>query len=407
MKIILVINIGSTSLKYALLDMEEEAQLASGLIERIGNKESLFTHEQKNSSSTKTTINTSSGYENAIKQMLKVLIKDELNKDAILKDISDIKAIGFKTVHAGKIKEPTILTNEVISIMEKYSCVVPAHNPPYIDAIKKFKEILPYTPLVGVFETHFHHHIPNYAFLYGVPYDWYEKYDIRKYGFHGASHRYASEKASEILNMNLSKTNFITCHLGGSSSIAAIKNGVSIDTSMGFSTQSGIPMGNRVGDLDPFIISFIMESESLSFEEVMEKLIKQGGLLGISGISADERDLEEISEHDTRADITLKSFVYNIVKYIGSYITIMNGVDVITFSGGIGENSPKIREEVCKGLKLFKISIDNRKNEQCVRKKDEIIISNNRSKIKVVVIPANEALIVAKETLKVVNSLTE
>jgi acetate kinase len=406
MKIILVINIGSTSLKYALLDMEEETQLANGLIERIGSKESLFTHEQKNSSSTKTTINTSSGYENAIKQMLKVLIKDELNKDAILKDISDIKAIGFKTVHAGKIKEPTILTNEVISIMEKYSCVVPAHNPPYIDAIKKFKEILPYTPLVGVFETHFHHHIPNYAFLYGVPYDWYEKYDIRKYGFHGASHRYASEKASEILNMNLSKTNFITCHLGGSSSIAAIKNGVSIDTSMGFSTQSGIPMGNRVGDLDPFIIPFIMENESLSFEEVMEKLIKQGGLLGISGISGDERDLEEISEHDPRADIALKSFVYNIVKYIGSYITIMNGVDIISFSGGIGENSPKIREEICKGLKLFKISIDNKKNEQCVRKKEEIIISDNRSKIKVVVIPANEALIVARETQKVVNSLT-
>jgi len=403
MKIILVINIGSTSLKYALLDMEKETKLASGLIERIGSKESTFNHEQKDSNSMKTTINTTSGYENAIKQMLKALIKDEMNKEAILRDISEIKAIGFKTVHAGEIKESSILTNEVISVMEKYSCVVPAHNPPYIEAIKKFKEILPNTPLVGVFETYFHRHIPDYAYLYGVPYDWYEKYDIRKYGFHGASHRYASEKASEILDMNLSEANFITCHLGGSSSISAIKNGVSIDTSMGFSTQSGIPMGNRVGDLDPFIIPFIMENESLSFEEVMDKLIKQGGLLGISGSSGDERDLEEISANNYRANLALKAFVYSIVKYIGSYITIMNGVDAITFSGGIGENSPRIRKEVCDGLKLFEIALDERKNNECVRRKEDLLISDSKSKIKVVVIPANEALIVARDTLKVIS----
>jgi acetate kinase len=406
MKIILVINIGSTSLKYALLDMDKEEELATGLVERIGSKKSPFSYWQMDKKSTKNVIDTSSGYESAIKQMLAVLKKNDSSEEGIIKDVSEIRAIGFKTVHAGKIKEPTILTNEVIEMMERYSIVVPAHNPPYIEAIKKFKEILPNTPLVGVFETHFHRYMPEYAYLYSVPYEWYEKYDIRKYGFHGASHRYSSEKAAEILNMQIGKSRFITCHLGGSSSISAIKNGVSIDTSMGFSTQSGIPMGNRVGDLDPFIIPFIMENESLSFEEVMDKLIKQGGLLGISGSSGDERDLEEISANNYRANLALKAFVYSIVKYIGSYITIMNGVDAITFSGGIGENSPRIRKEVCNGLKLFEIALDERKNNECVRRKEDLLISDSKSKIKVVVIPANEALIVAREILKVINTLT-
>jgi len=405
MKMILIINIGSTSLKYALIEMDRENQLATGLIERIGSNESPFSYWQRDINSTKDMIDTTSGYESAIKKMLKILIKNDLNTEGIIEDESDIKAVGFKTVHAGKIKEPTILTNEVIRIMERYSCVVPAHNPPYINAIKKFKEILPKTPLVGVFENHFHRHMPEYAYLYGIPYEWYKKHDIRKYGFHGASHRYASEKASEILNLPLSESRLITCHLGGSSSIAAIQNGISIDTSMGFSTQSGIPMGNRVGDLDPFIIPYIMENESLSAKEVLDILIKQGGLLGISGISGDERDLEEISDNNPRADIALKSFVYNIIKYVGSYITIMNGVDAITFSGGIGENSPKIREEVSNGLKLFKISLNDRKNKECIRRKEDIVISDSRSKVKVVVIPSNEALIVARETLKVISKL--
>jgi acetate kinase len=406
MKMILVINIGSTSLKYALIDMDRESKLATGLIERIGYKNSPFTHWQMDINSTKTIIDTTSGYESAIRKMLKVLIKNDKNKEGIVNDELEIEAVGFKTVHAGQIKKPTLLNDEVIKMMEKYSCVVPAHNPPYINAIKKFKKILPQTPLVGVFETYFHRHMPEYAYLYGVPYEWYEKHDIRKYGFHGASHRYAFERASEILNLKLSKGKLITCHLGGSSSIAAIQDGISIDTSMGFSTQSGIPMGNRVGELDPFIIPYIMENESLSFQEVMNILIKRGGLLGISDISGDERDLEEMSDNNNhRANVTIKLLVYNIIKYIGSYITIMNGVDVITFSGGIGENSPKIREKVCDGLKLFKISLNDRKNNKCIRIKEDTIISNSRSKVKVIVIPANEALIVARETRKVINEL--
>lgn len=406
MKMILVINIGSTSLKYALIDMDRETQLATGLIERIGNHRSPFNHWQMNRNSTKNIIDTTSGYESAIKQMLQLLVKNDVNSEGIVNDESEIKAVGFKTVHAGKIKKPTMLTDEVIQTMERYSCVVPAHNPPYINAIKKFREILPQTPLIGVFETYFHRHMPEYAYLYGIPYEWCEKYDIRKYGFHGASHRYASERASETLNLELGKSKFITCHLGGSSSITAIKNGISIDTSMGFSTQSGIPMGNRVGDIDPFIIPYIMERESLSFKDVMDVFIKRGGLLGISGVSGDERDLEEISDTNDRADIALKSFIYNIIKYIGSYITVLDGVDAITFSGGIGENSARIRREVCRGLKLFKISLHDRKNNKCVRRKEEIVISDSRSKVKVVVIPANEALIVARETLKVVRALS-
>jgi len=405
MKMILVINIGSTSLKYALFDMATESQLANGLIERIGNKKSSFTHWQMNKQKTTNTIDTTYGYESAIKQMLKALIKNDLNKNGIVNDESEIEAVGFKTVHAGKIKKTTLLNDEVIKVMEEYSCVVPAHNPPYIKAIKKFKEIIPKTPLVGVFETYFHHNMPEHVHLYGTPYEWYEKHDIRKYGFHGASHRYASEKSSEILNLDLNKSKIITCHLGGSSSITAVKNGISIDTSMGFSTQSGVLMGNRVGDFDLFIIPYIMKKESLSFQEVIDILVKKGGLLGVSGISGDERDLEEISNNNYRAGITLKSFVYNIIKYIGSYITIMNGVDIISFSGGIGENSPKIRKEICNGLKLFKISLDDKKNEECIREKNETVISDSISKVQVIVIPANEALIVARETLNLISEL--
>lgn len=326
MSMVLVINIGSTSLKYSLIDMNTEEQLATGLIERIGSKYSPFAHETVDIYGTnleRKTIDTTNGCESAIEEMLKVLIKNDLNNEGILKNISEIKALGFKTVHAGNIQEPTILTNEVIRVMEKYSSVVPAHNPPYINAIKKFKDILPQTPLVGVFETYFHHQIPKYAYLYGVPYEWYEKHDIRKYGFHGASHCYASGRVSEISNNTFNGTRRITCHLGGSSSIAAILNDISIDTSMGFSTQSGALMGNRVGDLDPFIIPYIMEKESLSLEEVMNILIKKGGLLDISGVSGDERDLEEINNFNPRTSITIEAFVYNIVKYIGSYITIM------------------------------------------------------------------------------------
>ena len=330
---VLVVNIGSTSLKYRLFDMDIEVTLTRGKIEKIGNYYSPFSYSLAEEDSITTSIDTTSGYPNAIKAMLDMLLKQE--GKGIIDDISEIKAIGFKTVHAGLIKEPSLLTEEVIKMMEQYSSVMPAHNPPYINAIRGFQELLPLTPLVGVFETYFHADIPDYAYIYPIPYEWYEKYDIRRYGFHGASHRYISERTSSLLGKSLGDLKVISCHLGGSSSLAAINYGRCIDTSMGFTTQAGVPMAKRIGDIDPFIISYIMEKEKLSYKEVIDILVTKSGLLGISGISGDMRDLEESYEQNPKAKLAVEAFVYQVIKYIGSYAVVMNGVDAIAFAGGM------------------------------------------------------------------------
>ena len=312
--------------------------------------------------------------------------------------MSEIDVIGFKTVHGGELTDACVIDEKVIKKMEQYADVVPAHNPAYIKAIKQFKKKLSQIPLVAVFETAFHKGIPDYASIYSVPYEWYKKYHIRRYGFHGASHRYIAERVSQFLKESLQNLNIISCHLGGSSSISAIKSGKSVENSMGFSTQTGVPMSNRCGDLDPFIIGFIMKKEKLQFSEVMHALTTKSGLCGISGFSGDIRDLEESSNKGHyRATLALQAFIYQIKKYIGGYAAILGGFDVLAFAGGIGENDPMIRRRICEGLEFLGIEIDGDKNK-C--QGTESIISKVDGRVRVVIIPTNEELIVAREACK-------
>jgi acetate kinase len=393
---ILVVNIGSTSFKYQLYDMDNEVSLAKGKFEKVGDIQSPIQHVRSEKILINRKLDTSLGYSSCIKAMIEVLLSKEYG---VINDLSEINAIGFKTVHAGEIGKPSLINDEIIKAMEQYSTIMPAHNAPYIKAIQQFQILLPTIPLVAVFETFFHKEIPDYAYTYSVPYQWYEKYRIRKYGFHGASHRYVTERLAKILGCSLTGLRIVSCHLGGSSSICAVKDGKSLDNSMGFSAQAGIPMSTRCGDIDPFIIPFIMEKENLSFSEVMNLLVKRSGLLGISGISGEVRDLEVISEKDNfRANLALNVFVYTVKKYIGAYIAIMGGIDAVIFTGGIGENSINIRKKVCKGLEWFGIELDEERNQS---KNKENIISKDKSKVKIFIIPTNEELVVARETLKV------
>lgn len=392
---VLVVNIGTTSFKFQLFEMKNESVLARGLIERVGNQQSPMKYSTKGKDVKSRLIDTSSGYDSCIKSMTDLLLDHE---EGVIERMSEIDAIGFKTAHGGEIRKPFLITDEVITIMEEYSPVVPAHNPPYIKAIKQFQRLLPDIALVAVFETFFHREIPDYAYLYSVPYEWFEKYKVRKYGFHGASHRFVSERASELLQLPLERVKLITCHLGGSSSITAIKHGKSVDNSLGFSCQSGLPMSKRCGDIDPFILPFVMGRGNLSFAEVMDALVTKSGLLGISGISVDIRDIEEsCKSNNYRAKLALEVFTYNIKKYVGSYAAIMGGLDALVFTGGIGENSATVRRKACKDMEFWGIDLDAQKN-WCQGK--ECIISKDESRVKVVVIPTNEELIVARETFK-------
>jgi acetate kinase len=393
---ILVVNIGSTSFKYQLLDMDNEVSLARGKLEKVGNKQSPMQHIRSEKMVINRTIDTSLGYASCIKAMIEALLS---RQNGVISDLSEIKAIGFKTVHAGEIRKPSLISDEVMKSLHEYSNIVPAHNPPYIRAIQQFQDLLPTIPQVAVFETFFHKEIPDYASTYSIPYEWYEKHRIRKYGFHGASHRYVAETLTKILACSLTGLKIISCHLGGSSSICAVKDGKSLDNSMGFSAQAGIPMSTRCGDIDPFIIPFIMEKEHLSLSEVMNILVKRSGLLGISGISGEVRDLEVMSANDNlRADLALNVFVYTVKKYIGAYSAIMGGLDALIFTGGIGENSINVRTKVCEGLEWFGIELDEGKNQL---KSGGNIVSKDKAKVKVLVIPTNEELIVARETVGV------
>jgi acetate kinase len=391
---IFVVNIGSTSLKFHLFNMAREDVLAKGYLERIGNADSPLSYTMRDQEPIRMTIDTTSGYGIGIKTILERVIAAGL-----LKDLSEIDGIGFKAVHAGEFRESSLITEEIIARMEDLSCVVPAHNPPYVNAIRQFREWIPAVPLVAAFETDFHRHMPDYAYIYSVPFAWYERYHVRRYGFHGASHRYVSERAAEILRLPKGGAKLITCHLGGSSSVSAIKNGVSIDNSMGFSTQAGMPMSTRSGDIDPFIIPYVMKKEGLSLDEVMEKLVKEGGLKGISGTSGDVRDLEESYSRSYRSRLAFEALCYSVKKTIGSYLAVLGGIDALVFTGGIGENSSRLRQRVCEGLEFLGIELDTDQNSL---PKSERVISRETSTIKVMIIPTNEEIIVARETLRVI-----
>jgi acetate kinase len=394
---ILVVNVGSTSLKFRLFEMPDECVLAEGRIERVGAARSPVSYRTGHGSWRR--MEAECGDQRAAIEHAVRLLAD--GSDGTLTRLDDLAAIGFKPVHARDIADSVFITDAVIKAMEEYVFLAPAHNPPYIEAFRTFRELLPNTPLVGVFEPAFHRSIPDHARTYGIPYEWTEKHAIRRYGFHGASHRYVSLRVPQLVGRPADALRVISCHLGGSSSICAIQGGMSLDTSMGLSPQSGLPHSNRCGDLDPFVVLYAMVREGLTPEEMAAQLATNGGLKGISGLSGDVRDLEEAAARgNARAELALRVLAYEARKYIGAYVAVLEGLDVLAFTGGIGENAAAIREGICRGLECLGITLDAGRNATHA---GEGIISTENSAVTVVVIPANEELVIARETTRLVS----
>lgn len=386
---ILVANLGSTSFKYRLFDMSDERQLARGGIERIGSAESPCFVEIGGQRQQLTAHIPDHAV--AVKQCLAQLTDSE---HGCLKEASEVAAIGFKAVHGGRVSGVARVTDDVLAAMHEMSAVAPAHNPPYINAMRLLAEKLPEIPLVAAFETGFHQTIPDRAKFYPAPYEWAEKLHIKRWGFHGASHRYISVRTAELLGRK--DLRIISCHLGGSNSLCAIKNGESVATTMGMSPQTGLPHNNRVGDFDPFAIPLIMRATSQSLEEVLHTLAEKSGLLGLSGVSGDIRDLEEAAaQGHARARLALDVFTAEIRRHLGGLLYELGGADAIVFTGGIGENGTAIRSEVCRGAAELGIELDDAKNQAA---RGECRISTDSSKTQVWVIPTNEELIVARQT---------
>jgi len=391
---VLIANVGSTSFKFKLYDMPGEIVIASGKIERVGQPKSPMQYKGNGEVSQEISC---PDQKTSIQTVLKLLTDPKLG---VLKDVKELGAVGLKTVHACGINDCVRINKDVLARMEEYTPLCPAHNPPYVLASKLFLELLPDKPIVGVFEPHFHKTIPDYAYTYGIPQPWAEKYAIRRYGFHGASHRHVSERVPQLLGVPAAGLRIISCHLGGSSSVCAIKDGKSVDTSMGFSAQSGLDNAQRCGDIDPFLIPFVMDKEKLTTDDVREALCKNGGLAGISGVaSGDFRDLEDaVKQGNTRAKLAIDVFAYNLIKYIGAYAAVLNRVDAIAFAGGIGENRTEFREKVCAAFGYIGLELDKEKSKV---RGEELVISSPRSKVKVVVVKTNEELVVARETVRV------
>ncbi|MGI6552225.1 MAG: acetate/propionate family kinase [Bacillota bacterium] len=398
---ILVLNCGSSSVKYKLFDMEQETVLAKGIVERIGLPGAVLKHQPsgKDQISREGSI---SDHSQAIAMVLDALMDDEYG---VIKDVKEIDAIGHRAIHGGSKFATSVLINEDIKeTIRMYFSLAPLHNPPALKGMEACEEVLPGIPQVAVFDTAFHQTMPPHAYLYSLPYELYEKYGIRKYGFHGISHKYLSLRAAELLGLPLEDLKMVTCHLGNGASITAIDGGKSVDTSMGLTPLEGLTMGTRCGDLDPAIVSFLVEKEHLSTEEVDTLLNKKSGVLGISGLSSDFRDLEKAAkEGNERAQLALDIFTYDVKKYIGAYAASLGGIDVLVFSAGLGENSPTMREAVCRGMEFLGLKLDKEKNQ--VRGK-EAVISTSDSPAKILVIPTNEELMIARDTQKIVQGLS-
>lgn len=392
---ILVINCGSSSLKYQLINMENENVLAKGLVERIGINGSFLT--QKVSGKEKYVIETPmENHKVAIKLVLDALVDKE---HGVIKDMSEISAVGHRVVHGGEKYSKSVLVNdEVMKDLSSYVKLAPLHNPPNIIGIEACKELMKDTPMAVVFDTAFHATMPDYAYIYPIPYELYKENGIRRYGFHGTSHKYVSEKVSETMGKKVEDLKIITCHLGNGSSITAVKNGKSIDTTMGFTPLAGIEMGTRSGDIDPAIVIYLINELGYSADEVNTILNKKSGAYGVSGVSSDFRDIKEAAyiKKDKRAKIALDIFAYKVRKQIGAYIAAMNGVDVIVFTAGVGENSDITRLECLSNLECFGIELDEERNKN----NGELTkISKDSSKVSVYVVPTNEELMIAKETV--------
>lgn len=394
---ILVINCGSSSLKYQVLDMNGEVLLAKGLVERIGMEGAVITHEKIGMDKVKN-VTPMETHKEAIALVLEAIADKE---HGVIADMSEIGAVGHRVVHAGeKYAGSVLITQDVINALEECTELAPLHNPPNLLGIAACQELMADTPMVGVFDTAFHQTMPAQSYIYALPYEYYEKYGVRRYGFHGTSHKYVSKRCAEILGKDIKGINIITCHLGNGASIAAVKGGVCIDTSMGFTPLEGLVMGTRSGDLDPAIVSFVANKEGLDLDGVNNVLNKKSGVFGISGVSSDFRDLETAeAEGNERAKLALEVFAYRVKKYIGSYVAAMNGVDAIVFTAGVGENDMGMREAICKDMDALGIKLDSEKN--AVRGK-ETIISADDSKVDLVLIPTNEELTIARDTLEIV-----
>ncbi|ACJ76050.1 acetate kinase A/propionate kinase 2 [Thermosipho africanus H17ap60334] len=396
--IVLVVNSGSSSIKYQLLDMDNEKVLCKGLAERIGIPGSRIVHKKDGE---KFVIEHPMANHDEALQLVLQTLKDE--KMGAIKDFKEIDAVGHRVVHGGeKFSGSVLIDDEVINAIEEFSYLAPLHNPPNLMGIKAIMKLLPGVPNVAVFDTAFHAKMPKKAYLYAIPYEYYEKYKIRRYGFHGTSHRYVSRRTAEILGLDYNKSKIITVHLGNGASIAAVMNGKSVDTSMGFTPLEGLVMGTRSGDLDPSIVTFLIEKEGLSPEEVYTILNKKSGVLGLtSNFSSDMRDIEDKAlENDPLCRLVLDIYEYRIAKYIGAYVAAMNGVDAISFTAGVGENSPITREEICENyLSYLGIKIDKEKNNV---KGEERIISTPDSKVKVLIVPTNEELMIARDTKEII-----
>ncbi|TYP59978.1 acetate/propionate family kinase [Thermosediminibacter litoriperuensis] len=394
---VLVINCGSSSLKYQLFNMENETVLAKGLVERIGLEGSLLKHQPAGKDKVEIKAEVPN-HKVAVKLMLDALVHEEYG---VIKDVSEIGAVGHRVVHGGeKFSGSVKIDDDVMNVLKECIQLAPLHNPPNIWGIEAVREILPDVPMVGVFDTAFHQTIPEYAYIYGVPYELYEKYSVRRYGFHGTSHRYVSMRAAKVLNRPLATLKLVTLHLGNGSSISAVKGGKFVENSMGFTPLEGITMGTRCGTIDPYIPVFIMEKEGVPLEKINDYLNKKCGVLGISGVSSDFRDIEQAAgEGNYRAKLALEVFTYQAKKYIGAYAAAMNGLDAIVFTGGIGENSSTVRHMICKDMEYFGIKIDEEKNRIRGQEAD---ISADDARTRVLVIPTNEELMIAKDTIALI-----
>ncbi len=390
---VLVINCGSSSLKYQLINMNDESVLAKGLVERIGIEGSVLKHEKTGLD--KVVIKeVLKNHKDAINLVLKALVDPE---HGAVKSLDEVDAVGHRVVHGGeKFADSVLINDEVIKAMKECIPLAPLHNPPNIIGIEACKELLPTVPMVGVFDTAFHQTMPAEAYIYPLPYELYEELAIRRYGFHGTSHKYVTERVAALTGKSLEGTKVITCHLGNGASLTAVKDGKSVDTSMGMTPLEGLVMGTRCGDIDPAIVTFLMNNKNITAEQVDNLMNKKSGVLGISGVSSDFRDIESAaSEGNKRAQLALEKFDYTVRKYIGSYAAAMGGVDVLVFTAGLGENSASNRQEICKGLEFLGIEIDEEKNNT---RGKEVEISKDGSKVKVFVIPTNEELMIARDT---------
>ncbi|WP_121605485.1 acetate kinase [Virgibacillus sp. Bac332] len=388
---VLAINAGSSSLKFQLIQMPNERVLAKGLVERIGLNESVFTMDVQGEKDK--FVEEIPNHEEAVKKLLA-----SLTSSGVITSLDEINAVGHRVVHGGeRFSDSVVINDKVIETIEQVSELAPLHNPANLTGIHAFREILPEAPMVAVFDTAFHQTMPESSYLYSLPYEYYKDYGIRKYGFHGTSHKYVSQRAADLMGLPLENLRLISCHLGNGASIAAIQGGKSIDTSMGFTPLAGVTMGTRSGNIDPALIPYIMEKTGKSADEVIHVLNKESGMLALSGFSSDLRDIEQTAQENKRAELALEVFAGRIHKYLGSYAAKMSGVDAIIFTAGVGENSDVIREKVLHGLEFMGVYWDQALNK--VRGKEQFI-NYPHSPVKVIVIPTNEEVMIARDTIR-------